>query len=121
MQKILAPLLRKSFLTPDTVQLDFAWPEAPLSYEAGQFFMVEFTDALGRVSRAYSVSSEPDLAEGFSLCVKLVEKGRASEYFRQLKVGEAASFMLPFGHFIAPKTDDRELLMIATGTGLAPL
>ncbi len=120
MQKINATLRKKTFLTPDTVQLDFAWPSDPIPYEAGQFFMVEVVDAAGKVSRAYSVSSQPNLAEGFSLCVKLVENGRASEHFRHMAEGESASFMLPFGHFVAPQTEDHDLLMIATGTGLAP-
>lgn len=120
MQKFSAPLLKSTALNADVFQFDFGWgPGGPVDFKAGQFFMMEVADSLGKVNRSYSVSSSPSAKEGFSLCVKLLPDGRGSALLRNLKVGETANFMAPFGHFVLADSP-KDILMIATGTGLAP-
>jgi ferredoxin-NADP reductase len=119
MQKITVPLLRSVPLNKDVFQFDFGWGETPVEFKAGQFFMLEVADEAGKVNRSYSVSSAPSYKEGFSLCVKLLADGRGSKLLRELPVGGAANFMAPFGHFVLADST-KDILMIATGTGLAP-
>lgn len=119
MQKFTAPLLRSAPLNKDVYQFDFGWGETPVDYKAGQFFMLEVVDEAGKVNRSYSVSSAPSSKNGFSLCVKLLPDGRGSKVLRELTVGDTANFMAPFGHFVLADSP-KPILMIATGTGLAP-
>lgn len=119
MEKFAAPLLRKTALNSDVFQFDFGWAGKSVDYKAGQFFMMEVVDEAGKVNRSYSVSSVPGNAEGFSLCVKLLPDGRGSKVLRELALGATANFMAPFGHFVLADSP-KDMLMIATGTGLAP-
>ncbi|QQR54848.1 FAD-dependent oxidoreductase [Candidatus Peregrinibacteria bacterium] len=123
MQKFQAALLRALPLTQDVVQYDFSWTDIAVEFKSGQFFMLQVEDAQGKVSRAYSVASSPSNKDFFSLCVKLLPDGRGSALLRGLKPGESASFMAPFGHFFvndAGFTSAKDIVMVATGTGLAP-
>lgn len=123
MQKFQAPLLRKIPLTSDVFQFDFSLEGLTVDFKAGQFFMLEVNDEQGRVTRAYSVSSAPSNKAFFSLCVKLLPDGRGSRLLRELEVGGMASFMAPFGHFFVEDAgfeSTKNIVMVATGTGLAP-
>lgn len=114
-----APLLKSTSLTHDVTQFDFSFAGQAVEFKAGQFFMLQVEDAQGKASRAYSVSSAPSEKSVFSLCVKILPDGRASQFLAGLKPGDGAKFMAPFGHFFM--TDSKkDVAMIATGTGLAP-
>ena len=118
-QKFAAKLLRSIPLTADTYQLDFAWASEPVPYEAGHFFLLEVEDGGDKVTRAYSISSAPSEKEFFSLCLKFLPGGRASEYLKNMEIGQEVHFQGPFGHF--KLTDSKkDILMVATGTGIAP-
>jgi len=119
MEKFVAPLLKKTALTADVVQFDFGFPEKAVDFKAGQFFMMEVVDAVGKANRSYSISSAPSQKDGFSLTVKLLPDGRGSAILRDLKIGETANFMAAFGHFFLVDSP-KDILMVATGTGLAP-
>ncbi len=124
MQKFQAALLRKIPLTHDVFQFDFSLEGQSIDFKAGQFFMLELNDEKGRATRSYSVSSAPSNKDFFSLCVKLLPDGRGSKRLRELSEGEMASFMAPFGHFFIPDAGmvegSKDIVLIATGTGLAP-
>lgn len=119
MEKFAAPLLRKTALTSDVFQFDFAWAGKPVDFKPGQFFMMEVVDELGKANRSYSVASEPGKEEGFSLCVKLIPNGRGSKLLEELPIGGTINVMAPFGFFFLRETP-KDIVMIATGTGLAP-
>lgn len=114
-----APLLRSTPLTHDVTQFDFSLEGQAVDYKAGQFFMLQVEDAQGKASRAYSVSSAPSEKSFFSLCVKILPDGRASQFLANLKPGDPAKFMAPFGHFFMTESK-KDAVMVATGTGLAP-
>lgn len=90
-----------------------------MGFKPGQFFMMKVEDGEAPVNRAYSVASPPN-AEGFSLCIKLIPGGRGSEYLRGKKEGDELTFMGPFGHFFLREDAEKDIVMISTGTGLAP-
>ena len=114
-----APLVKATPLTRDVTQFDFFLDGQTVDYKAGQFFMLQLEDAQGKASRAYSVSSAPSEKSFFSLCVKILPDGRASQFLASLKPGDPAKFMAPFGHFFMTESK-KDVVMIATGTGLAP-
>ncbi|GAA6178193.1 benzoyl-CoA 2,3-epoxidase subunit BoxA [Sulfitobacter pacificus] len=86
------------------------------------------TDADGNahLPRLYSVSSPRDGERpgyhNISLTVKREEKGLASNFLCDLKLGESVEVTGPFGAtFLLPSTPDAHLLLICTGTGSAPM
>lgn len=118
MKKFTSKLTKVVQLNHDVFQFDFAYPE-DLDFLAGQFFMLEVPTPERKVTRSYSIASEPDNKEVFSLCVKLLEGGIGSEYLRKMQVGDEAGFMAAFGHFVI-KDNNKDAILVATGTGLAP-
>ncbi len=113
-------LLRALPLATDVFQYDFDFGGQSVDFFAGQFFMMKVQDGKEPVvNRSYSISSSPSVKDQFSLCIKLIEGGRASEYLRTMKPGDSVEYMGPTGHFYF-RDEDKDILMIATGTGLAP-
>lgn len=106
-------------LTEDTYQYDFAWNGEAIPFEAGQFFLLEVEDGGPKATRAYSTASAPGNKELFSLVLKLIPGGRASEFLRKMELGHEVKFQGPFGHFKLTNSE-KDLIMVATGTGLAP-
>jgi len=121
MKELNSKLLGVEKLTEDVFQFDFDFGgEEAVEFKAGQFFMIKVADGIKpNVNRSYSLASPPEIEDHFSLCIKLIEGGRASEYLRDMPVNTEVKFMAPFGHFYLQETDTPKL-MIATGTGLAP-
>jgi ferredoxin-NADP reductase len=119
MKKFTAQLVKVLALNQDTFQFDFEFLEEPVDFKAGQFFMIEVPDGEKKITRAYSVSSSPDFKKGFSFCVKILPDGKASQYLKSLEIGQTASFMGSFGHFVLADSP-KDIVMVATGTGLAP-
>lgn len=108
----------KDRLGTDVVRLRLV-PEAQFAIRAGQFVNLTRKDGL---TRSYSVASVE--ADGYvELHVRVVPKGRMSEWVANtLQVGETLSLRGPGGDcFYLDDRLDQPLLLIGTGTGLAPL
>lgn len=112
-----AKLKKVSKLTHDVRCYFFEWLGEPVDFKPGQFFMIKVPGEKV-VTRSYSISSPPR-PDGFELCVKLVPDGLASGYLDSLSEGDEVEFMAPFGHFVLQEAD-APVVMVATGTGLAP-
>jgi len=118
MQTLSCPLLGVKKLTNDVWEFDFAFPGLEnVPFKPGQFFMMKVPGETP-VNRSYSVASAPG-TDGFKLCVKLIPDGLGSEYLRGLEIGNQVEFMGPAGHFFL-QDSPKEIIMVATGTGLAP-
>lgn len=118
-----ATLIKKHSLTDDVIQLDFQ-TSSEISYQAGQFISVKIEDnPTSPCIRGYSISSYPLPSKNyFSLCVKIVENGRGSNWLNQLKENQEIQFLGPNGKFLfEPQPNTKTILFIATGTGIAPL
>lgn len=107
-------------LARDVWHFDFAFIGSSIDFKAGQYFMLEVPESdEKRISRAYSIESSPLQKDFFSLCIKLVEGGKASGYFKNLQVDNEVSFVGPYGHFLLQESD-KNIIFVATGTGIAP-
>jgi NAD(P)H-flavin reductase len=90
-------------------------------FEAGQFISTVAKDQTGKMqTRAYSIASGPNGADRFDLCLNRVEGGFFSNFLCDLAEGESVGFHGPHGHFVL-RDPFRDCLMIATGTGIAPM
>ncbi len=94
-----------------------------LSFKAGQFvsFEVPKEGQPRPVTRPYSIASPPEQRDRILLVLNLVQGGPGSEYLFSLREGSRTSFKGPAGTFYLRDDGARELLFVATGTGIAPL
>jgi NAD(P)H-flavin reductase/ferredoxin len=93
--------------------------DSPMAFRAGQYVSVIRE---GGLSRSYSIASLPDHGD-LELHVRRIAAGRMSGWFHDdAKVGDRVSVLGPSGEcFYVPGREDQPLLLVGTGTGLAPL
>jgi CDP-4-dehydro-6-deoxyglucose reductase, E3 len=111
-------------LTHDVRQIDVALIEPPeIRFKAGQFVSFDVPDPrTGRiVTRPYSIASPPSTSHMISLLLNLVPHGPGSTYLFGLREGDEMKFSGPAGNFYLREDPGRDLLFVATGTGIAPL
>ncbi len=114
-----ATVVEKQLLNESVLRLRLKC-EHEFDYVAGQFVNVKHPET-GLV-RSYSLASLPS-DEALELHIKRVPDGRMSGYLHdETSVGDALSIDGPAGEcFYTIKDLDQPLLMVAVGTGLAPL
>lgn len=89
----------------------------------GQFITMDLPVSEKRLHRwrSYSIANRPDKTCHLDLCIVRLDGGIGTTYlFDEIKVGHTIKFKGPEGGFLLPKDLNREIIMIATGTGLAP-
>lgn len=93
-------------------------PSKRVDYQAGQFINLLH----GNVARSYSLASLPDDGE-LELHVRHVPDGRVSSWVhKQLQLNDSVEFHGPAGDcFYVAGKPEQPMLLIGTGTGLAPL
>jgi len=99
-------------------------PRGPYAYHAGQFLQLRGgTPALQDAPRNYSLASVPGLDADLLLHVARVPGGRVSGWvFDAARPGDAVVVSESRGNcFHVPGSPARDLLLIGTGSGLAPL
>ena len=96
-------------------------PETPLTYAPGQSISLE-TDLRPRLWRYYSPANAPREDGRIELHVQAQDGGPVSSALvRQAGVGDLLRLGPPLGHLALEPESDRDLLLVAGGTGLAPL
>ncbi len=99
-------------------------PGQTIDFKAGQFVQF-YTKPYGKVKeevfRAYSISSKASEKDHVELLIRLVPGGICTTYVHTaLKVGDQVRLSGPYGDFYL-RGDCGELIMIAGGSGLAPI
>lgn len=110
---------RLEMLNHDILRVDLE-PLNPITYRAGQFInLVHDNYHL----RSYSIASVPGQDEHLQLHVRRLENGRVSTWIHDdLEIGHEVEIRGPAGDcFYTPGKPDQPLLLIGTGSGLAPL
>jgi CDP-4-dehydro-6-deoxyglucose reductase, E3 len=115
-----ARLIQSVEIAPEVRHFVFEAPDVEkLSFTPGQF--VSFTDTVGgkKITRAYSIVSAPNETNRFELCLNLVTDGHLSPRLFSMLPGESVEMLPPLGLFVI-RHPDRDAVLIATGTGVAP-
>lgn len=108
-------VLSLKFLTPDVFVLTME--RRGLVYVPGRHVSVGLP---GDETREYSLYSHPG-EEGLSILVRRVEGGRVSRALALLQPGDMVHVKNPRGKFLLSRApEDSPLLLVATGTGIAP-
>lgn len=120
-----APVTRIESATPRVRRIWLELPEeAPVfDFQAGQFLTMDLPIGEKRLQRwrSYSIASRPQTGSPIELCIVHMPGGLATEYlFQQVEVGTQIKFKGPDGAFVLPPRIDQDLVMICTGTGVAP-
>jgi len=96
--------------------------DQPFNFDPGQFIGVEaHFGARGFRRSPYCILSDPGDTPRFDLLVRAVQEGPLSLYLAGLQPGDEVVFRGPTGRSMVPRSADRELVLLATGTGVAPL
>lgn len=98
-------------------------PDEGLTFKPGQYVQLEIPASKGGEPefRAYSICSACSESDWVELVITKVPDGTVSTYVHDfLKVGDEITFRGPFGDFYYQESD-RDMLMIATGSGMAPI
>lgn len=113
-----ARVVEKRNLNAETLWLTLIC-ERRLAYYAGQFVNLRRADGL---TRSYSIANGRN-AERLSFHIRRLAGGRFSEWaHRELAVGDRIEVSDPQGFcYYLPDSPQRNLLLIGTGSGLAPL
>lgn len=103
------------------------WIQVPeltdFSFQPGQFVTLDLPihEKANKRWRSYSIASWPDNSNIFELIVLRLEDGAGTNYlFNEVKVGSVIPLRGPQGVFTLPTILDHDLLLICTGTGVAP-
>ncbi len=124
MHTFTAEVSRIQDLTHDVREIELRLLEpSSITFKPGQFvsFEVPKEGQPRPVTRPYSIASPPGQAARILLVLNLVQGGPGSSYLFGLREGERTSFKGPAGAFYLRDDGGRDLLFVATGTGIAPL
>jgi len=92
-------------------------------FQPGQFITMDLPVHEKRIHRwkSYSIASPPDGSNRFELCIVRLEGGLGTRYlFEEVAVGSIIRLKGPGGNFVLPDLSEKELVLVCTGTGVAP-
>ena len=114
-----AKVARVEYLNADILGIRLK-PSRTFEYKAGQFINLFKDEA---TARSYSLASVPALEEELFLNVRKVPGGLVSGWaFADIKAGDTLTISEASGDcFYVPGHPEQNILLIATGSGLAPL
>jgi len=123
MQTFSAHVSRIRTLTHDVREIELTLRDpGEIHFAPGQFVSFEIERAGFRVpaTRPYSIASSPSGRHAVQLVLNHVPGGPGSEYLFGLREGDVTTFRGPVGSFTL-RDGQRDLLFVATGTGIAPI
>lgn len=111
---------RKELLAPDVMVLFLKLPSNEhLKFMAGQY--VEFLLKDGK-RRAFSIANAPHVDNMLELHLRLIPGGQFTQYaFNEMPDKAIMRIEAPFGSFYLREDSTKPIIMVAGGTGFAPL
>jgi len=92
--------------------------EKSFSFKAGQFILVALENSL---FRAYSIASSPKQLPFWEILIDITPNGPGCKYLKNLKPGDEIQTSTPKGIFALEEDGASNLVMGATGCGLASI
>ena len=90
--------------------------EEEFEFRTGQYVSVKVSEKGER--RDYSIAGREK--KGIGLLVDVGPGGVGSKFFEEVKEGEVVEVLGPLGEFVV-RDEDKKLVMMATGSGIAPI
>jgi NAD(P)H-flavin reductase/ferredoxin len=119
-KRISARVFRVHRPAPDVTLLHLRYPpQDRVHFRAGQHLEVTLDDGS---RRNYSMAGAPHETDGTILHIRRIPGGRFSATMMDaLQPGDRLEIELPFGEFQLQEDDGRPVILLATGTGMAPV
>lgn len=118
------PIDKVEQLTPDSVVITFAIPDAlksTFAFKAGQHIIVRASINGEDVRRTYSLCSAPD-EDVFRIAVRKIDEGLFSAFANtKLKAGDVLEISKPLGVFTLAGAQGKTYVGIAAGSGITPI
>ncbi|NMA86751.1 MAG: 2Fe-2S iron-sulfur cluster binding domain-containing protein [Tissierellia bacterium] len=113
-------------MTPTIKKLRLRLKEGEeINFKPGQYVQLKAPIYKGNdeeVYRAYSIASPPSEKSYIDLIIGYVPGGICTTYVHQfLKEGDTVNINGPYGHFYYQDHPDNEMVLVAVGTGMAPI
>ena len=110
--------LRK--LAGDVMEMQLKLPESErLAFQAGQYIEFIMRD---KSRRAFSIANSPSNDEYLELHLRLVSGGKFTDHvFNEMKEKALVRIEGPYGTFHIRENSNRPLILVAGGTGFAPI
>jgi len=86
-------------------------------FRPGQFVTFRISEG---IFRAYSIASDYKNFSEYSFLISIGHEGIGANYFKSIEVGEEVDFLGPNGHFKIESPVSDNIVILATGTGIAP-
>ncbi len=117
--RITAQVMAKQALNHNIMRITLK-PDVPFNFKAGQFLNI-FRDDHG--SRSYSIASAPQYDSTLELHIRRIANGRISSWLHDvIRVSDRLTVSGPLGNsFYVPGNNQQRILLVGTGSGLAPL
>lgn len=116
--KVTSQLVSVTPLGADVFSVQLRLPAEPdITYYAGQYLMIERENG---ESNAFSIASAPQQGRDLELHI-LARNNAAVDLLKQLQKERVARVQLPFGDVHLTGAEQRPLLLIAAGTGMAQM
>ena len=114
-----AKIISKKNISDSMVQIKCS-VEGNFNYHPGQYLNIVRDDGL---IRSYSIASVPGNKEAVELHVQKIPNGKMSTWLHdEASPGSSLKIHGPYGAcFYEPGRSDQDMIMIATGSGLAPI
>ncbi len=112
-------VVTNELLNRNTILLMIAFEDA-FEFNAGQFVNLQRSDGL---TRSYSIANVPQQSNTLEFHIRRLPGGKFSEWLHdEVSVGDSIAVSEPGGHcFYLPERHEQGILLVGTGTGLAPL
>lgn len=91
------------------------------AYRPGQYMIFSVPNLPHAIRRSYSIATPPSDVRHFEVCVRAVAGGAGSNFIHRMRPGQKFRVEGPFGDFVLDENSGRDILMVATGTGMAPI
>ena len=119
---ISATLISHKLETSDTKSYFFRADQDLNDFKAGSHINIKFWADGEPISRTYTLSSSPKQTDTFSITVKCIPGGLASNWlFNNLNDGDSILVSQPQGQFVLPPQPAGKILMLSAGSGITPL
>lgn len=122
LQQLPARVLSMQRVAPDVMLLQLGLPSnEPARFRAGQYLDIVGKDGL---RRSYSIANAPqaDGVRQLELHIRHLPGGAFTDrVFGELKVRDIVRVELPLGSFQFDEQSDKPMLLLASGTGFAPI
>jgi CDP-4-dehydro-6-deoxyglucose reductase/3-phenylpropionate/trans-cinnamate dioxygenase ferredoxin reductase subunit len=117
---VTAKVYRMSRAAPDVTVLQLRFPAgAKAKFKAGQYLSLKMDD--GTV-RHFSMANPPQQNDGAELHIRHIPGGKFSQHLSErLAEGDQIDVSLPYGDFHVREEHDKPIVLLASGTGFAPI